>query len=333
MKAELEKILRLREELTHDEVQPSNLFTWLDLKRKIDEILYEIAAQPALYARIRKTLSAKTYDGFIVEAILKAVELDNRIESFAKYDKLTSLYNRATFDALLNGSLELLIGQELKDAAQLLIDIDHFKEVNDLKGHTEGDKILTRVANIVKSNIHMPSSGTIDLAPLRGKKPGDIVGRIYQSKGIDFATLIRNEQAGRFGGEEIVVVLPENHIPEGYDVAERIRYIIENEFKGYVVGKRLGLTVSGGVQSFEKLNETRRILNKGEMNDGGELASDWFKQADTALYVAKELQRNKILTFEEAMKHVHMVDQKKIADILTIDLTDLKKLKDTYTSK
>ena len=130
-------------------------------------------------------------------------------------DNLTGLANRHSFE-LYCGNL----WQQAKTGgaflSAILIDIDRFKAVNDLRGHLYGDKVLTRVASLLQQS-------------LRGKD--------------DFAA--------RFGGEEFVVLLPETTQRAAMIVAERIRKMVETAGSPAVeygeVGPVLATTVSCGV--------------------------------------------------------------------------------------
>jgi diguanylate cyclase (GGDEF)-like protein len=88
-----------------------------------------------------------------------------------------------------------------------MIDIDHFKEVNDKHGHKVGDKVLVEFANVIKEN-------------LRGSD-------IY----------------ARWGGEEFIVLMPETKIEQALKVAERLRKSVEN----YNFSEISKLTISIGV--------------------------------------------------------------------------------------
>jgi diguanylate cyclase (GGDEF)-like protein len=98
----------------------------------------------------------------------------------------------------------------------IVIDIDRFKAVNDLRGHLYGDKVLTRVASLLQQS-------------LRGKD--------------DFAA--------RFGGEEFVVLLPQTSQRAALIVAERIRKLVEvagsPAVESFATGEVLATTVSCGV--------------------------------------------------------------------------------------
>lgn len=106
-------------------------------------------------------------------------------------DNLTGLANRHSFE-LYCGKLWQQAAAASTSLSAILIDIDKFKAVNDLRGHLYGDKVLTRVASLLQQS-------------LRGKD--------------DFAA--------RFGGEEFVVLLPETTQRGAIIVAERIRKMVE----------------------------------------------------------------------------------------------------------
>jgi diguanylate cyclase (GGDEF)-like protein len=103
----------------------------------------------------------------------------------AAHDPLTGLFNRAALGSLLDDP----DGPQLHGAAYVLVlvDIDHFKQVNDRYGHLLGDRALRAVADAINASI----------------REGDF--------------------AVRYGGEEFLVVLPDTRLDAGFDVAERIR--------------------------------------------------------------------------------------------------------------
>lgn len=176
------------------------------------------------------------------------VELDEHkrihaiLEDLATRDPLTNLFNRRHF---LN-----LAEQEWKRAIRyshplcaLMLDVDHFKQINDQHGHAAGDKALTTVANVIRS------------------------------------TLRTTEIAGRYGGDEFVILLPETSHQNGLLVARRICQTITD----YTISSDVGLievTSSIGVACATKENRltTRSI-------------SELLGQADKALYKAKSAGR------------------------------------------
>ncbi len=130
-------------------------------------------------------------------------------------DRLTGVHNREYFMKRLIQELERANRFQLP-LALLMVDIDNFKQVNDMLGHPQGDAVLKIISKLLKKEVR-----AIDLA-------------------------------GRYGGEEFIIMLPET----GYGddsasgagalvVAERIRKAIDEEFRG--MQKPLSLTVSVGV--------------------------------------------------------------------------------------
>jgi diguanylate cyclase (GGDEF)-like protein len=146
---------------------------------------------------------------FIVMLMVKDTDLD-LYRSAASTDALTGLLNRRAF---LEGALSLCARQANRGlpVSLLMLDLDHFKSINDRFGHATGDEVLRVFANVARSN-------------LRG---GDLVGRL--------------------GGEEFAVIVPEPVETTGR-IAERLR--IAFEAAGVTIDSRvLGATCSIGVAS------------------------------------------------------------------------------------
>ncbi len=164
------------------------------------------------------------------------------LREMAFVDPLTGLYNRRRM-------LERLEEEHNRarrfgyPVACLFIDIDHFKQVNDTHGHGSGDELLHEVSTLVKGCV-----------------------RIY-------------DVACRYGGEEIVVVLPQTDLEQGVVVAERIRGTIEAMTGSF--GK-IKATVSVGVSVYP-LTATN--------------AQSLLEQADAAMYQAKHGGRNKVVAY------------------------------------
>lgn len=161
----------------------------------------------------------------------------NLAETKAITDKLTGLFNRTVIDSLLQIEMDRS-NRNNKPLSILVFDIDHFKKINDKYGHDKGDYVLKTVADIVK------------------------------------ITLRKSDYIIRWGGEEFLVILPETNLENAINVAEKIRFNIENyNFKN--IGK---VTVSLGATE----------IKKGENFDHA------FKRADEALYMAKNKGRNRV---------------------------------------
>ncbi len=140
-------------------------------------------------------------------------ELENlmqRLRDLSNTDPLTGLRNRRFLDDLLREEWER--GLRYRNSlAIVLLDIDHFKQVNDEYGHQVGDECLLEAALRVQQGLRWPA-----------------------------------DQAARFGGEEFCVVLPETDTTGAESVAERIRQLIEEQPFATSVGQ-LTITASAGV--------------------------------------------------------------------------------------
>ncbi|MHC1771290.1 MAG: GGDEF domain-containing protein [Flexilinea sp.] len=139
------------------------------------------------------------------------LEQQNRqLLELSNTDYLTNIYNRrALFEKL---DYEIRRAERSKNPLSILIlDIDHFKQINDTYGHLVGDKILTRMAKHIKKMV----------------RDTDIVGR--------------------YGGEEFLVIFPECSKDEGFKIAEKIRLSIrDSEFES-----NIKITISGGIAEYK----------------------------------------------------------------------------------
>lgn len=166
------------------------------------------------------------------------VEEQNReLARLATTDKLTGLANRAKLDEVLDG--EIYRADRYGSAfAAIMIDIDHFKRINDDFGHLLGDAVLSGVASILHTTIR------------------------------------ESDVAGRWGGEEFLVVLPECGLEGACKMAEKLR----GEIASTRFPVEVPITCSCGVAAFR----------------AGQSATELTACADAALYRAKRGGRNRV---------------------------------------
>jgi diguanylate cyclase (GGDEF)-like protein len=168
------------------------------------------------------------------------------ISLMAVTDELTQLYNRRHFHSCLDE--EILRTQRYQNPIGLLmLDIDDFKRVNDNYGHQVGDKVIVEVADIIK----------------------------FQTRKTDIMA--------RYGGEEMVGILPETDLLDALKCAEKIRQKIQEKVFKLDNGDTFGVTVSIGVTSIRQIGISKK-----------DAAKNIIKMADEALYKAKNSGKNKV---------------------------------------
>ena len=136
-----------------------------------------------------------------------------KIQQLSQHDGLTGLYNRRVFVERLQQEVSRR-NRSLKPLSLMMIDIDHFKRVNDSYGHQAGDAVLQELTSIISSQVRCSS--------------------------IDICC--------RYGGEEFVVIMPELELHHAVSVAERLRKVTErNEFLYLEQKIETPVTISIGV--------------------------------------------------------------------------------------
>ena len=180
----------------------------------------------------------------------RLVEANERLERLARTDALTGLFNRRS----VNEQLRLMCASARRHEfpiAVLMVDVDMFKQLNDTFGHSAGDDALRHVADRLASGLRT------------------------------------EDMAGRWGGEEFVILLPHTSLDEAMVVAERLRSEVANAPIALGEGGDLvTLSVSIGVAAH-----------------AGELPDTLLHRADVALYEAKRSGRNRVHAAQPTNAH------------------------------
>ena len=142
----------------------------------------------------------------------RILRLEERLEEMATHDSLTGLLNRRALYSRILSELNRSM-REKSSVSLIILDIDHFKLVNDSYGHLTGDRALCLLAETLTQN----------------KRAYDVVGR--------------------WGGEEFLALLPKTFLTDAQSVAERFRTSVADAELQLLDGRTVQLSVSIGVTS------------------------------------------------------------------------------------
>ena len=170
---------------------------------------------------------------------------NKQLESLSRIDQLTQLNNRGYWEECLETEY-LRLRRTGETCSLMMFDIDHFKKVNDTFGHQAGDEVIRVISGILTETIRV------------------------------------TDVAGRYGGEEFVVILIDTSAENAMILAERYRKIIES-CPVFHEETKINYTISIGIAEFSK-----QMKNHAE----------WIESADKALYIAKDSGRNQSVIFE-----------------------------------
>ena len=174
----------------------------------------------------------------------RIIELTNKLESLANRDSLTKLWNRRRMLRILEKEIHRS-HRENKPVAIIMLDIDNFKKINDTYGHLCGDSVLQEISSRLKKNTR------------------------------------KYDEIGRYGGDELLMILPNCTLSNVKKIAERLRHFVCDRKIKTETGP-MSVTISIGAVSTETIPDIS--------------AEELIKASDNALYKAKNKGRNCIVT-------------------------------------
>ncbi len=158
-----------------------------------------------------------------METLIKDLEKNiDYLYTIATIDEKTGLYNNKFFSTL--SEIEIAKAKRGMPLSLLIIDLDKFKRLNDTYGHLLGDKVLERLAVVLKKQV----------------RKYDIISR--------------------FGGEEFFVLFPNTNLAKAKNVSNRIRKAVE----GDKFMKKYSVTMSGGVSQFREKDTIKKIVERAD---------------------------------------------------------------------
>ncbi len=183
------------------------------------------------------------YDVTDMASSKRALEQANeQLMRLSVTDRATGLFNRVAWENLLEAEYERYFRYG-HHAAVALLDIDHFKTINDTHGHLRGDEVILKTAQTMRENLRQA------------------------------------DRPGRFGGDEFGIILPETDAEGARCICDRIRDHL-SQFSVDAPSGTIQITVSVGVAA---------------LTESAQSYQQWLKQADSALYQAKEAGRNQVI--------------------------------------
>ena len=191
-----------------------------------DDYLPKPFSEDELLAKIYANLRRKGFQDELNRMNKQLVEVLSKVEVFAATDSLTELFNRRYCENILEKAFNLTFRYQTPNSF-LMIDIDKFKEVNDLFGHQAGDVCLKEIANIIRN-------------------------------------CVRNvDTVGRWGGEEFIVLLPQTQKEAAMPPASRILKAISNSKYSSYPDR---ITVSIGIASIPEpsIDSVEKLINAAD---------------------------------------------------------------------
>ncbi len=167
-------------------------------------------------------------------------ETNKKLQRITRYDTLSGLLNRSSLFSAMDSEIERAARTNTR-LSGIMIDIDNFKTINDKYGHLHGDRVIAEIGRRLKNMLR------------------------------------KYDLAGRYGGEEFFIILPNSTLHQAYIIAERFRSrMTEDHFT--FAGHNVVITASFGIAE-HRTSETR---------------DSWISRCDSQLYRAKAAGRNRV---------------------------------------
>lgn len=202
---------------THEAVEIQNKVR--DLDTKIDLIQQTGLIPSEFPTELHKAITNLT---FLIGRVFRHLE---EVENGR--DPLTKVFNRRFMDVVIQNEITFALTHD-KPFSLVILDIDHFKKINDRFGHLVGDEVLCFVAEIIAANVRA------------------------------------NDFIFRYGGEEFLIVLTETTVADAQTCAERIRRALADQSLTLSSNDQVNVTLSGGITSFDGETNIRLLIHQAD---------------------------------------------------------------------
>lgn len=218
-------------DLIDHERKPNNKRIVFECFNPVDDNWYQLHEQAVTWAdghtvkyAIAVNISElKETQNRLAEAHAQLALKNRELERLSTIDHLTEAFNRSKIDELVQREIERSRRYQ-RDMSIIIIDIDHFKEVNDLNGHQIGDRLIKEIVTVIRENIR------------------------------------QTDYLGRWGGEEFLIVCPETDLPCVQIMAEKLRTKIE-EFNFSIVKHK---TASFGIACLTPVDDEESLIKRAD---------------------------------------------------------------------
>jgi polar amino acid transport system substrate-binding protein len=212
----------------------------ISLEEKVDySIVWQISGISALVIAVVIFWLKKvhSYNREISHAYALLEDKNRELEQMSITNQLTGLYNRNKLDPALEQEKERAVRYK-SIFSVIMLDIDDFKSINDNFGHQTGDKVLKHIGGLIQNRVRV------------------------------------SDTAGRWGGEEFLIICPATDLSGAHQLAERIRQDVQTQ----TTAEGVCVTISAGVVEYKTGEDTETLV----------------KRVDGKLYEAKRSGRNKV---------------------------------------
>jgi len=208
----------------------STIYAVVLLLRNIGFLLFPMDGlfSPTLFAILHSiAMFSASFLWSIGFMMMVSHRLQSDLNELATLDSLTQIANRRAMIALLEAEYSRLARSNIEFSI-LLVDVDHFKKVNDQFGHEVGDRILHDVAQLLKS------------------------------------ALRKQDEISRWGGEEFLILLPASNLQDASMIGERLRLSVEQS-RFDIADDEISLTISIGVGNSTFCEDVDRIYKSSDV--------------------------------------------------------------------